>query len=50
MYCTNCGNKIDDNTNFCPSCGKKIIRENNNKPQQNIPSKDENINQVKRDL
>ena len=29
MYCTNCGNKIDDNTNFCPSCGKKIIRENN---------------------
>lgn len=50
MYCTNCGNKIDDNTNFCPSCGKKIIRENNNKPQQNIPSKDENINQVKIDL
>lgn len=50
MYCTNCGNKIDDNTNFCPSCGKKIIRENNNKPQQNIPSKNENINQIKIDL
>lgn len=50
MYCTKCGNKIDDDSNFCPSCGEKIIRENNNKPQQDISSKDENINQAKIDL
>lgn len=50
MYCTKCGNKIDDDSNFCPSCGEKIIRENNNKPQQYISSKDENINQAKIDL
>ena len=31
MYCTKCGNKIDDNANFCPRCGEKITRENNNK-------------------
>lgn len=49
MYCSNCGNKIDDDSNFCPSCGKKIIRENT-KQQQDIPSKDENINQAKIDL
>ena len=49
MYCSRCGNKIDDDSNFCPSCGKKIIRENNNKPQQDISSKDENISQAKID-
>lgn len=49
MYCSRCGNKIDDNSNFCPSCGKKIIRENNNKPQQDISSKNENISQAKID-
>lgn len=29
MYCTKCGNKIDDNSNFCPRCGEKITKENN---------------------
>lgn len=33
MYCSNCGKKIDDNSNFCPSCGKKIIRENKEKDE-----------------
>lgn len=50
MYCTRCGNKINDDSNFCPSCGKKIIRENNDKAQQDIPLKDQNINQAKIDL
>ena len=49
MYCSRCGNKIDDDSNFCPSCGKKIIREIN-KSQQDISSKDENISQAKIDL
>jgi Zn finger protein HypA/HybF involved in hydrogenase expression len=23
VYCSNCGEKIDDNANFCPKCGTK---------------------------
>ena len=47
MYCTKCGNKIDDNANFCPRCGEKITRENNNTPQQDMPSKDKIITKKK---
>lgn len=25
MYCSNCGNKIDDNDKFCRSCGKSVL-------------------------
>lgn len=25
MFCTNCGNKIDDGAKFCPECGKKLV-------------------------
>ena len=24
MYCTNCGNKLKENTNFCTRCGERI--------------------------
>ena len=24
MFCTNCGNKIDDGSKFCPDCGAKL--------------------------
>ena len=30
MYCSNCGNKIDDDTIFCPRCGNKNIDLNYN--------------------
>lgn len=26
MFCSKCGNKLDDNAVFCPHCGSKIIR------------------------
>ena len=26
MYCTNCGNKLKNNSNYCNKCGKKIIK------------------------
>lgn len=26
MYCTNCGNRIDDDAIFCPVCGQKTGR------------------------
>lgn len=26
MFCTKCGNKVDDNAKFCPDCGNKIER------------------------
>lgn len=25
MYCVNCGNKLENNYNFCPKCGTKIV-------------------------
>ncbi|WP_296808080.1 zinc-ribbon domain-containing protein [uncultured Methanobrevibacter sp.] len=24
LYCSSCGNKLDENANFCPYCGNKI--------------------------
>jgi len=24
MFCSNCGNKLEDNANFCPQCGAKV--------------------------
>jgi hypothetical protein len=30
MFCNNCRNKIDINTNFCSNCGQKIIVPNSN--------------------
>jgi len=24
MFCSNCGNKLEDNVNFCPKCGAKV--------------------------
>ena len=26
-YCTNCGNKLKENSNFCTSCGKPTKNE-----------------------
>ncbi len=27
MYCKNCGNKLDSETNYCDKCGKKVEKE-----------------------
>ena len=29
-FCSNCGNKIENNENFCPKCGKKLTEDNSN--------------------
>lgn len=29
MFCSNCGNKINENTKFCPNCGSKIVSNTN---------------------
>lgn len=26
MFCTNCGNQIDDAARFCPSCGQSVAK------------------------
>lgn len=39
MYCSNCGNKVNDTANFCESCGAKIITntiENNEQDIYNV--------------
>lgn len=30
MYCSNCGNKLDDNQKYCSECGAKINRKEAN--------------------
>ena len=34
-YCSNCGNKIDQNSKYCTNCGSKIVI---NTYQSNIPN------------
>lgn len=33
MFCTQCGNRIEQNQNFCPKCGSKTVN-----TEQNMPS------------
>ena len=28
MFCSNCGNKLDEGVNFCPKCGHKVLSQN----------------------
>ena len=30
MYCTHCGKKINENSNFCTQCGQKIEKKTSN--------------------
>ena len=30
MFCSKCGNEINDSDRFCPNCGEKIIKNHNN--------------------
>ena len=39
MFCTNCGNKVDNNDKFCNECGNKL----NNQEENN--TKIENTNE-----
>ncbi len=36
-FCSNCGNKIPENTRFCNSCGKPVSESVSNPPVQPIP-------------
>ena len=27
LYCSECGNYIDENDNYCPNCGAKVVSE-----------------------
>lgn len=36
MYCSYCGNKIEENTNFCPFCGKEIKKDNIEKETEHL--------------
>ncbi len=28
MYCSKCGNEVEEGTSFCPKCGEKLNKEN----------------------
>ena len=36
MYCSNCGNQINNNSKFCPKCGNKVVE--NNQVNNNLQS------------
>lgn len=52
-YCSNCGNELSENINYCPYCGEKIIRElketktiNETKEESFDPNEFENPNSL----
>ena len=50
MFCTNCGNKLDQVKNFCPNCGEKIAVASNPDvalPQVNIDNSLNNLPKTK---
>lgn len=36
MYCSNCGNKVDENADVCVKCGT-FLKRNNNQPKASTP-------------
>lgn len=43
MYCTNCGNKLNNNDNFCNNCGEKRVElENVNVNNNNVNNNNSN--------
>lgn len=38
MFCSNCGNKLDDNTKFCPNCGSPVGTVTQSNPASNPAS------------
>lgn len=44
MYCSNCGNKLEEGTNFCPSCGSAQEQKNN---KENEIGVNNTINELK---
>lgn len=49
-YCTNCGNKLESNNNFCTKCGKEVKKEVANKSTKTVKEvkapKDFNVNNL----
>ena len=48
-YCTNCGNKLNNNTKFCTNCGKEVKREVENTSNKKVPVKEQkefNVNNL----
>lgn len=38
-FCSNCGNKLDPNTNFCSNCGAKINKEESSYDYPKLPER-----------
>ena len=36
MYCSKCGNKLDENSSFCGKCGYSVNKNNDKKPKKYI--------------
>jgi len=40
MFCSNCGNKIQDDAHYCSVCGHKVTNEKENPPKEDTPDVD----------
>lgn len=50
MFCTNCGNKLNENDNFCKLCGTPIIKSQlDQKTEVNLPKKETDIREQEDD-
>ena len=47
MFCTNCGNKIEDDAKFCTNCGNSLKSDFNNVNNNNYQNSNYNYNNVK---
>jgi uncharacterized membrane protein YvbJ len=44
-YCTECGSKVEDNTQFCPNCGHQISQIPSTSPSSNVSTPPQYSNQ-----
>ena len=47
MYCTKCGNKLNNNDNFCNNCGEKRVELENVNVNNNVVNKNNSSNGMK---
>ena len=40
MFCSNCGNKIQDDAHYCSVCGHKVVDDGKDAPKENSPDQD----------
>lgn len=40
MFCHNCGNKLEENSNYCQNCGAKVVKAETQITNEQLPEKE----------